>query len=60
MVRKQNCFVIVFDLTRAETLQKAVERYQQIVEMQGTDMTAVFVGNKSDFIECREIAHEEG
>ena len=60
MLRNQNAFIFVFDITRAETLNTALERYQGVQNLLGQDFKAVLVGNKSDYVEAREVTREEG
>ena len=58
-IRKQHGFIIVFDLTRKETLTGAIERIKDLKEAKGQNLVCVLAGNKADDTNLRQVQKHE-
>jgi small GTP-binding protein len=52
--------IVVYDVTRPETLESAKGWIKDLKEKAGSDVVMLLVGNKIDLVELREVRKEDG
>lgn len=54
-------FMFVYSVTSRQSFDEAKALYEQVLMYRDADsVPAIFVANKADLVECREIGREEG
>jgi transport family protein 27 len=57
--RDANQIVVVFDVTRAETLKECSQWLDKVAKYAGKSLPGVLVGNKSDLAEFADVSQED-